>query len=47
MDRGAWQAKVHRVAKSQILLKRLSRHARDIGKMSVIRKYRARIFSQF
>ena len=27
MDRGAWQAAVHRVAKSQTLLKRLSMHA--------------------
>ena len=27
MDRGAWQATVHRVAKSQTQLKRLSRHA--------------------
>ena len=28
MDRGAWQAVVHRVAKSWTLLKRLSTHAR-------------------
>ena len=27
MDRGAWQAIVHRVAQSQTLLKRLSTHA--------------------
>ena len=27
MDRGAWQARVHRVAKSRTLLKRLSKHA--------------------
>ena len=27
MDRGAWQATVHRVAKSQTLLKRLSTYA--------------------
>ena len=27
MDRGAWQAKLHRVAKSRTLLKRLSKHA--------------------
>ena len=27
MDRGAWRAIVHRVAKSQTRLKRLSRHA--------------------
>ena len=28
MDRGAWRATVHRVAKSQTRLKRLSMHAR-------------------
>ena len=28
MDRGAWQAMVHRVAKSWTLLKRLSKHAK-------------------
>ena len=28
MGRGAWQAKVHRVAKSQIRLKQLGMHAR-------------------
>ena len=31
MDRGAWQATVHRVAKSQTRLKRLSMHARTRG----------------
>ena len=30
MDRGAWQATVHRVAKSQTQLKRQSTHARLI-----------------
>ena len=29
MDRGAWQAVVHRVAKSQTQLKQLSRHMCD------------------
>ena len=29
MDRGAWWATVHGVAKSQTRLKQLSRHARD------------------
>ena len=28
LDRGSWQATVHRVAKSQTQLKRLSTHAR-------------------
>ena len=32
MDRGAWQVTVHRVAKSQIQLKRLSTHARTCFK---------------
>ena len=30
MDRGDWQAAVHRVAKSQTLLKQLSTHAQMI-----------------
>ena len=29
MDRGAWQATVHRVAKSRTQLKQLSTHARE------------------
>ena len=33
MDRGAWQATVHRVTKSQTQLKRLSRHAWPIYAM--------------
>ena len=32
MNRGAWQATVHRVAKSQTRLKSLSRHAYKVGR---------------
>ena len=35
MDRGAWQAKVHRVAKSQTRLKRLSKHTHEDMKPSM------------
>ena len=31
-DRGAWQAVVHRISKSQTQLKQLSTHALDSGK---------------
>jgi len=36
MDRGAWWAIVHRVAKRQTQLKQLSMHARGYLKLSII-----------
>ena len=38
MDRGAWWATVHRVAKSQIQLKRLSKQAYKYAQLKVITK---------
>ena len=35
MDRGAWQATVHRVTKSQKQLKQLSTHARHMVRVSL------------
>ena len=36
LDRGTWQAIVHRAAKSQTQLKRLSMHARTLKTLSMI-----------
>ena len=43
MDRGAWQAIAHRVAQSQMLLKRLHTHTRMLGKSKGRRKERQRM----
>ena len=35
VDRGAWQTTVHRVSKSQVQLKQLSIHSREMSGMSM------------
>ena len=39
MDRGAWRATVHRVAKSQTRLKQLSTHAGDVDFSKILSLY--------
>ena len=34
MERGAWQAAVHKVTQTQARLKQLSTHAQEFGKVS-------------
>ena len=36
LDRGAWQATVHRVTKSQTQLKRLGTHAQDFDRLIIL-----------